>query len=117
MLSIDECIKEALDKLDPQEFHNGQRNTTIDQKECEIHVWPQTWSDASCGNSGGFSAQVITQAPTVVIIGPMGDACIYHGGKFAYKIEEANETFWSCIDDRCMPSKKEHEKEQHNVGT
>jgi hypothetical protein len=116
MLSIDDCIKDALRRLTPQHFANGQANTSINDKECEIHVWPQTWPDASCGSGMGFSAQVITQSPTVVVIGPMGDACVYHGGDFAYHIEETNERFWSCIDDRCMPSKEEHERRQHNVG-
>ena len=115
-MSIDQCIQDAVRRLACQQFHDGQNNTILNEKECEIYVWPQSWPDASCGDNSGFSAQAITSAPTVVILGPMGDVCVYHGGKFAYKIDQTNESFWACLDDRHMPSKQEHKKECENVG-
>jgi hypothetical protein len=115
MASIDECIQDALSRLSPQQFFDGQKNTSLNEKECEIHVWPQTWSDASCGHDCGFSAQALTSAPTVVVLGPMQDACIYHDGDFAYKIDQAGEVFWAAMNERHMPSKQEHERQEQNA--
>lgn len=102
-MSIDHCVDDALLQLKPNSF-GSQSNTVLSEKECEIFVWPQTWDDASCG-SGRFSAQVITTASTVVVIGPMEDACVYHGGKMAYKIENVDEKFREAIDNRNIPGK------------
>jgi len=114
-MSIDKCIQDALKHLSCQQFHGGLHNTSLDEKECEVYVWPQTWSDASCGDKGGFSAQAITTAPTVVILGPMQDACVYHRGQFAYKINQIHEKFWTNLDNRDMPSKEQYERERENV--
>ncbi|MHA2279948.1 MAG: hypothetical protein ACXAC5_03605 [Promethearchaeota archaeon] len=115
MTSIDECVRDALSRLSPQQFFDDQNNTCLDEIECEIHVWPQTWSDASCGHDCEVSLQVITSAPTVVILGPMQDACVYHGGTFAYKIDQTDKNFWAAIDQRHMPSKQEHERQKENA--
>jgi hypothetical protein len=105
-MSIDKCVQDAVIKLSPQDFGNGQSNTSLDENECEIYVWPQTWSDMSCG-FGGMSGQMITTKPTVVVIGPMQDACVYHGGKMAYKVNSVDEKFRKAVDNRNLPSTME----------
>lgn len=103
--SIDKCVDNALQQLVPQCF-GPQSNTVIHEDECEIFVWPQTWSDASCG-SGGPCAQMITTKSTIVVIGPTGDACVYHGGNLAYKVESVDEKFRKGIDNKDLPGKIE----------
>lgn len=115
MASLDECVHDALSRLSPQQFDDEQNNTSLDEKECEIYTWPQTWSDASCGHNCGFSAQMITSAPTVVVLGPMQDACVYHGGDFAYKINQTDASFWAAIDEQYMPSQQEHERKKEDA--
>lgn len=102
-MSIDKCVDDAVLQLTPQSF-GSQSNTSVCEDECEIFVWPQTWSDASCG-SGGCCAQMITTKPTVVVIGPNGDACVYHGGKMAYKVDSIDEKFREAIDKKDLPGK------------
>lgn len=105
MMSIDRCVDDAMLQLEPQSF-GSQSNTSLSEDECEIFVWPQTWNDASCG-SGGLCAQMITTKPTVVVIGPMGDACVYHGGRWAYKVDSVDEKFREGIDNHELPGKVE----------
>lgn len=102
-MSIDECIDDAIMQLSPQSF-GSQSNSILCEDECEIFVWPQTWDDASCG-FGGMCAQMITTKSTVVIIGPEEDACVYHGGKLAYKLDNIDENFREAIDDKNLPGK------------
>jgi len=99
MISIDKCIEDAFKRLTPMYY-----NSEVLDVECEIYVWPQTWSDASCGD-GGFAGQMMTSASTVAVIGPNRDACVYHGGNLAYLIDNVNENFWKAIDDRHLPGK------------
>ena len=108
-MSIDTCVKDALNKLLPQTFGNGQSNSGLDERECEIYVWPQTWSDTNCG-FGGMAGQMITSASTVVVVGPMQDACVFHGNRLAYKIEHVSEYFWICVKNQKMPGKRESHK-------
>lgn len=122
---LDKCVEESLAKLSPMSFKNQDGdifhvNLTVDENECEIYVWPQIWSDTSCG-FGGLAGQMITNASTVVVVGPQLDACVYHGGRFAYKIEQVGENFWKAIDNRELPAKREGkerrklQKEPENV--
>jgi len=104
-MSIDKCVNDALVQLEPQSF-GSQSNTLICEDECEVFVWPQTWSDASCG-FGGLCIQMITTRSTVVVIGPTGDACVYHGGKLAYKVDSIDEKFREAIDNKNLPGKIE----------
>lgn len=104
-ISIDRCIDDALLQLMPQSF-GDQSNAIVCEDECEIFVWPQTWDDGSCG-SGGLCIQMITTKPTIVVIGPIGDACVYHGGKLAYKVDSVDEKFREAIDKKYLPGKIE----------
>lgn len=103
-VSIDKCIDDALNKLEPMPY-----NKTVIDIECEVYVWPQTWSDTTCGG-GGIGGQMITSAPTVVVVGPNQDACIYHGGNLARKLDLVNRNFWKAIDNRRFPGKMEGRK-------
>lgn len=98
-ISIDKCIEESIRELDAMEM------------ECEIFVWPQTWSDASCG-AGGLCSQAITTAPTVVVIASNNRACVYHGGRKAYTVDEINEEFRRAIDNKQLPGKMDSWKLQ-----
>jgi len=107
-ISIDICINDAISRLSPQSFEFGdgvvQTNSSLSQCECKIFVWPQTWNDLSCG-FGDMCGQAIAETLSVVVIGPMQDACVYHDGKLAYKLDEVGEEFWKCIDNRELPGK------------
>ncbi len=104
-MSIDKCVDDAILQLTPQSF-GPRTNTILCEDECEIFVWPQTWNDGSCG-SGGLCIQAITTKPTVVVIGPMGDACVYHGEGLAYKVDNVDEKFREAIDNKKLPGKME----------
>ncbi len=100
--SIDKCVDDALTKLTPSDY-----NTEVLEAECEVHTWPQTWNDMSCG-SGGLCAQSITTVNTVVVIGPQKDACVYHNSDFAFQVDNPNGEFWDALDAREMPGRIDH---------
>lgn len=110
---FDKCIKDALRKLDPQSF-GRQKNSELHISECEIYAWPQMWTDTGCG-FGKVAGQAITTATTLVVVGPMRDACVYHNGKFAYKVVQTNEAFWAGVDKRNLPSESEFEVQNASI--
>lgn len=112
MSCIDKCIDDALNMLSPQIFtfetDDGpvtQSNSSLMENECEIYVWPQTWG-STAGGFGGIGGQMITSSLTTVVIGPNQDACVYHGGRLAYKIDEISDHFRECVNTRSMPGQR-----------
>lgn len=112
---IDKCINEALDKLEPQSFYGPggevfHQNSSVCVDDCDIFVWKQAWSDTTCGY-GGVGGQMITGSLAVIVVGPTMDACVYHGGRLAYKIDKVSDKFfWDCINSRSMPGRTEWKK-------
>lgn len=121
-MSVDKCIDDALTKLSPQRFElmdgegvTVQTNRSLGKHECQIFAWPQEWDDTSCGQNGSFfGGQMLTKALTVIVIGPMMDACVYHNGEFAYELESMNNEVWDCIKSQSLPAMKD-ELEQKNA--
>ena len=102
--SIDRCIDDAIKRL-------SSDNGSVNEQECEIFVWPQTWEDTSCG-AGGLCGQAITTASTVVVVGPTEEACVYHGGRLAYQVS-VDDDFRRAIDNKQLPGKVEGWKQQN----
>ncbi len=104
-MKIDACIDDSLVKLSPQHFDNGHRNTRVCITECELFMWPQRWVDSSCGHetTDMLCCPKVTSAPCLVVVGPMGDACVYHNQKFAYKVEVPGDAFWQGIKGHNLP--------------
>lgn len=73
------------------------------EDDMEVFSWPQTWADTSIGQ-GGIAGQMITKAQTVVIIGPMGDVCVYHN-RFSYKVKNPSDKFYECMRSWRLPGK------------
>ena len=76
-----------------------ERRPRIDS--VDVVMFPQTWGSTALG-FGGVGGQAITTAYTVVVYGPMGDACVYFGGRFAYHIARHNATFQDHFMQRNM---------------
>lgn len=55
------------------------------QEECELYVFP-----AHTGSPGSGMRSV----DTVVIIGPCGDVCVYHGERLSYSVVRPNRRFF-----------------------
>ena len=90
-MSVDDCVEEARNRLKV-----AMPELPGFYQECEVFSWPQTWSNTACG-FGGIGGCAITKAQCVVVVGPEKDACVYHGGMFAYYIEDPNGKFWDDI--------------------
>lgn len=73
-------------------WHKKKQTRRPFEQECEVTMFPQTWSSGSAGFDGP-SGQAITTQYTVVVEGPMGDVCVYFGRRLAYHILRPNETF------------------------
>lgn len=64
-------------------------------------MFAQTWASTALG-FGGLGGAAMTPAYTIIVIGPRHDFCVYFGGRFAYRVEKANEAFFEDVKDRCM---------------
>ena len=82
----------------------------------EFRVFPQTWASTALG-FGGIGGQAITTANTIIICNGLTNVyTVFFRGRFAYKIENPNKTFYE--DMRCEDmsgvagAKKRYEMEQ-----
>jgi hypothetical protein len=94
---FDLCLSDAAKRLKRWESSNYH----LLPSELELHSWPQTWPDTTCG-FGGEGHPALTTTQTVVIIGPCGDACVYHN-RFAYYLPHPNAAFWEALILRELP--------------
>lgn len=62
----------------------GTRSRRPYPDELEIYSFPQQWSSTALG-FGGIGGQEFTTATTVVVV-CRDEACVYFGGRFAYKV-------------------------------
>ncbi len=74
-------------------YLNGKAEYADDMRrpyhsEIDIYSFPQQWSSTALG-FGGIGGQAFTTALTVVVICGR-EACVYFGGRFAYKIQKFN---------------------------
>jgi hypothetical protein len=101
---VNRCVEHALGYL--ERFAPGPAGG-LGFSDVEIYLWPQSWSDTTCGR-GGVGGQAITTAHTVVIVGPSQDAVVYLGRPAYYLPAGADgdhrEAFWRAIAGRQMPS-------------
>ena len=72
-------------------------------EELSVVMFEQCWSSTALG-FGGVGGAAMTYAYTTIITGPMGDAAVYFGGRFAYRVEQQNEHFMHDVADRRMRS-------------
>lgn len=76
------------------------------------YSFPQTWGSTALG-FGGIGGAAMTTAQTVVVMdhgAPVGSAAVFFGGRLAYKINVVGEEFIKALDQRRMPSVREHKK-------
>lgn len=62
------------------------------ENEVEVFSFPQPWSSTSLG-FGGIGGQAFTTVQTTVVI-MMREACVYFGGRLAYKVEKIQQNFY-----------------------
>jgi hypothetical protein len=72
-----------------------------DPYHISVVMFEQTWGSTALG-FGGIGGQAITGAYTIIVEGPMGDACVYFHGRLAYRIERPNAQFRQDIADGRM---------------
>lgn len=90
LLTLRLVLEDALPRLTVEDV-------TVRPWQVTWSSWEQVWSDTSCG-FGGMAGQVITTARTHVVgTGGRGPWAVYHGGRWAYTIREANEAFHEAI--------------------
>lgn len=99
---LDRCLEHSIEHLKKPNpvLYDGYE---MSERDLEVFSWPQTWGNTSTG-FGGMAGQMMTTAQTVVTIGPMGDACVYHNG-FAYKVEIPSDKFFECVNAQRLPGK------------
>jgi hypothetical protein len=71
--------------------------------------WPQLWDSTSCG-FGGVGGRAKTLAQTVIVIENKLGVLVYHNGKYAYTVPDAEDQrlkLWTTTQN--FPGKKEYE--------
>lgn len=77
-----------------------------DFKPDEVMMWTQTWSDTGMG-FGGMAGQAVTEGIAVVLrLG--GIYFVYHGGKFAYRIDKPTSKFVDKLEKRNLPGRSKY---------
>ena len=100
MLDLTSFVEDACRRLTP--YGPG---VTLWPPDCEVFSWPQTWSDSTCGFGGG-GGQAMTAVQCVVVVGPVGDACVYHG-RFAKHVQRPSEKFFAAMRVWRMPGARD----------
>jgi hypothetical protein len=88
------------------EYMLGKKDLDVPIYNLQVFsVFPQTWSDTSCG-FGGMAGQAISNAFTVVLEHEeKGDFYIFINGQFAYKQNRSNKKFVKDLIDRNVAGK------------
>jgi hypothetical protein len=72
---------------------DGPRTRRPSESECVVTLFAQSWRSGELDFRRGDPLQSI-DGETVVVIGPMQDACVYFAGQFAYRIGAPNRQFF-----------------------
>lgn len=102
---------------DWEHYHKTKENKYVKKKrkhsESEIIVYamfPQMWSSTALG-FGGLGGQAMTTAYVIVLKSDMDYGfCVYFGGRFAYRVEHANNLFFEHINKHNMASVKDYKQ-------
>lgn len=93
-------VKQPIYRFEREEGKAGTRKVDTGETKdvrpredhCEIFHFQQCWPSTALG-FGGIGGQAFTNAYTTVVLGPLGDACVYFGGRLAYQIQKPNQRF------------------------
>lgn len=66
----------------------------------DVIVFPQTWSDTSCG-FGGLAGASLTSAFTTVLLSSEG-YIVFIGGRYAYTVKKPSDKFLNDLQCRCL---------------
>jgi hypothetical protein len=112
-----EIVYETRDWSRSKEEPMAMVSKTRHHSEYDVEVYAvfaQVWASTALG-FGGLGGQAITTAYTTVLRSSVTDEfCIYFGGRFAYRIVNANERFYEDIKQRRMDPVKDHQRYQQS---
>ena len=88
--------KTKIDKRIKKSRHHSSYDITV------YAMFTQTWSSTALG-FGGIGGQAMTPSYTIVLESEQGSGfCVYFGGRFAYRIEKPNQSFFEDVAKRTM---------------
>jgi hypothetical protein len=92
---LEKCLDEAAGRL----YHDGDRLT---RQRMAVYSWPQQWSNSACG-FGGVAMQAFWVAPTIVVVGPADDVCVFHAGRFVAHLRRPSDEFSAKVREFKLP--------------
>lgn len=100
---VDRGVAHALTVLQP-----AFPGSDLAECDCEVHLFKQSWGNTACGWPG-IAGRAFTDAYTVVVVGPQGDAAVYLGRPAYYLPSDIGSTakrdkFYECLTARRMPA-------------
>ena len=84
----------------------GRFNNCDCVDDFNIVSWPQVWADESFGFKGFVQGDKELKAQTIIIFCER-EVNVYHGGKFAYHIDNPKPDFWLRVAQHNLPGLNE----------
>jgi|GEM_PF-2234350 len=75
--------------------------------EVNLISWPQSWPDAKHGFERAGRDQRLTVQTHVVKDETLGFVLVYHGGRFAARVDNPGQPFWSRVGERRLPGQSD----------
>lgn len=101
-IQIENSIKQAIEK-----DLNRNDDVEITKDNIELYIWPQRWGNTAMGFEE-IGRIAITDAYTVVIIGPLRDYCVYIGGRLAHHLIHPKSLFFEDFKMQWLEPKRNY---------
>ena len=98
---LDSTLYDAYQRITEERVTRDMPHPTAD--EINLYSWPQTWPDARHGFAEeGFDKRLTVQTH-VVKDEALDVVLVYHGGRFAARVEHPGQEFWGRIATGSLP--------------
>lgn len=102
---LDSTLYDAYARITEERDARGLPQPTAD--EVNLYSWPQTWPDARHGfPNEGFDKRLTVQTH-VVKDEELDVVWVYHGGRFAARVEHPGKLFWGRVVTGALPGANE----------
>lgn len=99
---LESTLYDAYMRIAEDREARGLQQPTAD--EVNLISWPQAWPDARHGFEVAGPDQRLVVQTHVVTDETAGAVLVYHGGRFAHRLEGAGRPFWDAVNRRRLPA-------------
>lgn len=104
---LERTLYDAYMRLSEEREKRGEPLATAD--EVNLVSWPQDWPDAKHGFARAGRDKRVTVQTHVVVDETLDVALVYHGGRFAARVDDPGAPFWAAVGERKLPGATDRE--------